>query len=116
MSKKKHKVFVYGTLRPEGQDWTHYLLGYAMYDAGRFPYILQDNHGIVYGNVLEVTEKQLSRLDDYEAVDSGLYLRQKAPVRAGGAIQQSDYEEMWVYAAGPRLTPRHISSGDWFNP
>ena len=113
-----HKVFVYGTLR-DGHEPTHSLRKNALMqlvDGRKFDFpMLQvvsfDLPFQVVGNVLEVSNKQLTELDEYENVQSGLYKRVKLPVGKIGTI--ADSEEMWVYVAGPALERPIITSGDW---
>lgn len=114
----EHKVFVYGTLRPwEDGNYipaTHYILGYKMYSAGAFPYIMRDNDGKVVGNVLSVNDKQLKQLDKIEGLERGLYTRERA--HAWDITGERVHEERvlcHVYVAGPLLLPKPIESGDW---
>lgn len=114
--KRMHNVFVYGTLRPTGEAATHHLSDHAMFSAGKFPYIMPspgNDDDEVLGNIIEVTGKQLLQLDKYENVQSGLYVRKKEDVYPIGMYE--DGVEVWVYVAGPALTPTPITSGDWFN-
>lgn len=115
----KQNVFVYGTLR-NGHEPTHFLKQNAMLQAvdGRsfaFP-ILQvvefDLPFVVIGNVMEVDDKELAKLDKYENVKGELFKRVKLPV---SRIGSEEAEEMWVYVAGPALERPIISSGDWLN-
>lgn len=105
-----HKVFVYGTLRPTEVP-THTLYDYAMYDCGKFPYIVPNDHYIVVGEVITVTDAQLKQLDKYENVQSGLFVRETATVYP---IDGSDGEIVFVYVAG-NIVPPIINSGDWFS-
>lgn len=115
--KPVHKVFVYGTLR-NGHEATHQLERSALLQAvdGRefaFPMAQLVDFDLpfqVVGNVLEVNDEELAKLDSYENIRSGLYQRTKLPIRRFGSIAQ---EEMWVYVAGPALERPIISSGDW---
>lgn len=104
------KVFVYGTLRPKGRKATHTLSGYAMMNAGPYPYIIPSTHDTdhVYGNVITVTDKELQDMDRYEGVNRGLYTREKVTVYAG---HNSEY--VYAYVAGPDF-PRPVPSGDWY--
>lgn len=112
---KKHKVFVYGTLRPKDEDGdyvdaTHFLSGYAMYNyLGKFPYIEDEAGMAVVGNVIEVDDKQLAQLDRYEGVPNNLYSRIEVDVEsldfAGNDITA------WVYIAD-EISLR-VPSGDW---
>lgn len=114
---KKHKVFVYGTLR-DGHEPTHSLRQAAIMQLieGRkfdFPMLQTVDFDLpfqVVGNVMEVTGVRLKELDRYEGVSGGLYRRIKLPV---GKIGTEEQEDMWVYVAGPTLERTIISSGDW---
>lgn len=113
------KVFVYGTLR-DGHEATHILNRNALLqavDGGNFPFpLIQlvdfDLPFVVIGNVLEVDDASIKRLDKYENVKSGLYKRVKLPV---SRIGSNEREDMWVYVAGPALERPIIISGDWLN-
>lgn len=117
---KKHRVFVYGTLR-DGHEPTHKLGRNALLQAvdGQkfsFPMVQLVDFDLpfqVVGNVLEVNQKELEELDRYENVKNNLYRRIKLPVNKIGVEEQ---EEMWVYVAGPALERPIISSGDWLQP
>ena len=122
---RKHKVFVYGTLRND-QPPTHELYGYSMFAVNGkgfdFPFIQKikeslESYVSVVGNIREVTSKELKALDKYEGVASGMYERIKVLVErldwedVGGTL----YEEVWVYVGGPALVYTPIESGDWLN-
>lgn len=91
------KLFVYGTLK-KGYS-AHYLLerwsptflgkaqtqpNYGLYDQGPFPGMVQEAAGGgVHGEVYEVTEKCLEAMDQYEAVDHGLFRRAEVELTDG---------------------------------
>ena len=127
MTKKTHRVFVYGTLRKmlaglgvgdAPPHATHQLWGFDMYDYGGYPYIIEDTKAeigaelYVYGNVYEVDGDTLADLDNYEGVARGLFVRQAVTVEPLGTASSLD---VWVYVAGPALAPKRIPSGDWFD-
>lgn len=111
---KKHKIFVYGTLRPKDESYnylpaTHFLSDYAMYNyLGKFPYIEEALGNVVAGNIIEVDDKQLEQLDRYEGVPSNLYARIKVIVEP---FEHTDEVEAWVYVAD-EISLR-VPSGDW---
>lgn len=114
---KKHKVFVYGTLRPSNAVATHVLSGYRMHDYGKFPYIVEDDRNFydVVGNIIEVTSKQLTELDRIEGVKHGLFRRiEEYAYPIGIAWDIANEVEVFVYVAD-NIVPPVISSGDWFN-
>ena len=111
-------LFVYGTLR-SGEGAAGLLRGCrpagtgtvagTLYDLGEYPALVLDGRGVVEGEVWRCPADALDRLDEYEGVPGGLYLR----VRVG-----VDGTECWTYVAGPRLRPRltperRIPSGRW---
>lgn len=108
-----NKVFVYGTLRTKGKDATHYLSGYALYNAGPYPYIVRDNDYEVLGEVIEVTDDDLAQLDRYENIASGLYTREEVQVDPISG-PHTPPTACFAYVAGKGL-PHRVSSGDWFN-
>lgn len=60
-------------------------------------------HGQV---LLDVLAPELDKLDFFEELDSGLYLRQKVRVQSQGVWLDS-----WCYTAGPALLP--YLAGEW---
>jgi gamma-glutamylcyclotransferase (GGCT)/AIG2-like uncharacterized protein YtfP len=111
-------LFVYGTLR-SGGGAAGLLRGCrlvgtgsgegTLYDLGAYPALVLDGRGPVEGEVWRCPAEALDRLDEYEGVPGGLYLR--VPVVVEGT-------DCWTYVAGPllepRLTPeRRIPSGRW---
>jgi gamma-glutamylcyclotransferase (GGCT)/AIG2-like uncharacterized protein YtfP len=116
----KHLVFVYGTLRRGGVRAMPDLfpgskfIGDAsvrgsLYDMGEYPGLLLDESDTpVVGEVYEVDDETLSKLDDIEA--SAYYLRRRVEVSVGGQSMTC-----WVYVYDPEYYPRPvlIASGDW---
>lgn len=96
------KVFVYGTLMRgeraaqmlEGATYLgDYILdGYAMYDLGAFPGIKEAPNGRVYGELYDVPESLIPRMDEYEG-EGELYERIVVSVRN----QANHYEKTFVY-------------------
>lgn len=109
----KHKVFVYGTLRPEGVAPTHALDDYTLYNYfDRFPYLVfEEGRSRVVGVVVEASLKELKQMDRYENVKSGLFRREVVIVRD---LATGTYVEAFVYVAG-NIHPPVIESGDWFS-
>lgn len=108
-TRKKHKVFVYGTLRPRGVTATHYVEGFGLFNYyDRFPYI-QEGEGTVYGNLVEVTDRQLKEFDRIEGIAHGLFKRETVLVTGLGHAEDST---AFVYVAG-NVAPLRIQSGDW---
>jgi len=106
---KKHVVYVYGSLRPGNGD-KYYIPG-KMYGFGGFPAVSLDvEHEAETPTVvcerLEVTDKQLERLDNYEGYDvesprTSLYIRVRC-------------REGWIYEYNGTLSEtQRVPSGDW---
>ena len=122
----KHLVFVYGTLRKNEQN--HYLLKDAtciaeqawtsgvMYATGYYyPVLTNQQEGMVYGELYEVNEKQLSRLDELEGYkgkgNNNLYNRVKQTIYT----DKGEYEA-YVYVMDrrdPEFFQERIESADW---
>lgn len=100
-------VFVYGTLM-SGQRASHFLdgclrfgryllRGYAMYDVGRYPGIIEQDGETVVGEVYLVPVERLPELDAYEG-EGSLYHRRTVTVEHGGSYQPA---QAYVYAHRP---------------
>ncbi|MBR3638846.1 MAG: gamma-glutamylcyclotransferase [Lachnospiraceae bacterium] len=94
-------IFVYGTLM-KGQSANHYLNGadykgtfclngYAMYDIGSFPGIVEKENESVIGEVYSITEAMLPMMDRYEG-EGDLYIRREVLVERG-----TEVEVAWAY-------------------
>ena len=116
----KHLVFVYGTLRrggvramPDIFPGAKFVGGAEvsgrLYDLGAYPGLLLDEAGApVVGEVYEIDEEILSKLDEIEA--SSYYVRRRVEVSVG-----DDKMTCWVYEPNPELYSLRtlITSGDW---
>lgn len=91
-----HRVFVYGTLKRGLRNHhflehaafvgeAHTLTKYRMLD-GSFPVLRDSGADLkqVRGEVYDVDEKTLEKLDELESVDSGMYERVKIDVAVSG--------------------------------
>ena len=98
MTNRKHLVFVYGTLK--SGDRNNYLLKGSkfiqkdsifgtLFDLGRFP-ALTDGHKKVYGEIWEISDETLRRLDRLEGVPH-LYSRHQIQTSHG------TIKKPWVY-------------------
>lgn len=113
-----NKLFVYGTLK--SGEHTHRLPGYMMFKVkGKGfdfpviqPYPWQDSLPNIVGTVVEVSDEELQRLDVYEGVSHGLYVRTKVFVVPLGK-NISAMEEVQAYVGGPALVHEPIPSGVW---
>lgn len=117
LSTRKHKVFVYGTLR-NSHAATHRLEGYNLYkfEGGTFPFpsVRRAQEGQatgVLGNLLTVSDAELAELDLYEGIEAGLYTRETVRVQEIG-IAGSNIEA-YVYVGTDLIFPPQIQSGDW---
>lgn len=116
----KHLVFVYGTLRRGGVRAMPDIfpgsefVGSAsvrgqLYDFGEYPGLLLGESGSpVAGEVYEVSEEVLNKLDDIE--EPAHYSRREVEVSLGGGTTKC-----WVYEPDLSLYPGRtlITSGDW---
>ena len=102
----KHKIAVYGTLRPAAGEAVD--IPGKIYDLGWFPGLVMDNSDtVVKGTWIEVDDVRLAKLDRYEGYnedrpESSLYLRK--PFQGG-----------WVYVYNRSIVDLgdFIESGDW---
>jgi gamma-glutamylcyclotransferase (GGCT)/AIG2-like uncharacterized protein YtfP len=100
-------VFAYGTLKSPDQldavlggvaTWS--IAGEAsvagtLYDTGAYPALRLDGGGVVPGILLRVApcDAALARLDEYEGVPEGLFVRKRLTLEIRAAVDR----EVWVY-------------------
>jgi len=119
--KDSFHLFVYGTLKSgmvpavagtllrEAERVGEGAIRGTLYDVGDFPALLLGGDDEVRGEIWRCPSGLLPLLDQYEAVDDGLFRRVAVEV---GEVA------CWVYVAGPRLGPRltpeaRVRSGEW---
>jgi gamma-glutamylcyclotransferase (GGCT)/AIG2-like uncharacterized protein YtfP len=116
----KHLVFVYGTLRRGGVRAMPDLfpgsklvgdakLSGRLYDLGAYPGLMLDEAAPpVFGELYEVDDDTLRKLDDIEA--PAHYVRKRVEVSSG-----DQRTACWVYEPDFSLYPERtlIASGDW---
>jgi gamma-glutamylcyclotransferase (GGCT)/AIG2-like uncharacterized protein YtfP len=116
----KHLVFVYGTLRrggagamsirfPDSKFIADARVSGSLYDLGAYPgLLLDDSNSLVTGEVYEVDDETLNKLDEFEA--SSHYRRKQVDVSLG-----AHRKACWTYEPEPEFySPRTlITSGDW---
>jgi len=86
-----YKLFVYGTLKLHDTD-THEIDA-QMWNVGQFPCVKLSGREVVTGQILDVTMKDLEKLDRYEGVPV-LYVRKEILARDINGINE---EKVWVY-------------------
>lgn len=115
VSKTKHNLFVYGTLRP-GNGPTARLSG-EMYDCGWFPGVRLGGPGCNSSFVVEriiVDEARLARIDNYEGYypkspSKSLYLREPIEAVIGGETVRG-----WIYVYNNEIKDEpFVEHGDW---
>lgn len=92
---KTYKLFVYGTLKLGPRD-THYVDA-RMWNVGQFPCVKlfrTPTDSEVPGQLMDVTDYDLTRLDRYEGVPN-LYTREKTLAYKIG--QDGPGEEVYIY-------------------
>lgn len=116
----KHLIFVYGTLRSNGTNAMSVrfpdskFIGDAkvsgsLYDFGAYlGLIVNESNSSVVGEVYEVDDDTLKKLDEFEASSS--YLRKQVEISFG-----NDKKMYWVYEPNPEVYSLRtlITSGDW---
>jgi gamma-glutamylcyclotransferase (GGCT)/AIG2-like uncharacterized protein YtfP len=86
VEEKMHLLFVYGTLkkgcsRSSVMESSRFIgvakttPNYKLYDCGTYPALVISENGGVWGELYEVDDSVMSRLDQIEGVDAGLYER-----------------------------------------
>ncbi len=117
---KKHLVFVYGTLRsggagamatrfPNSKFIAEAKVSGVLYDLGPFPGLLLDeSRSLVMGEVYEIDEETLTKLDEFEATSN--YLRKQVDITFG-----NERVSCWTYEPNPDFYSLRtlITSGDW---
>jgi gamma-glutamylcyclotransferase (GGCT)/AIG2-like uncharacterized protein YtfP len=116
----KHLVFVYGTLRrggagamsirfPTSKFIADATVSGSLYDLGAYPgLLLKESNSSVIGEVYEVDDETLNKLDDFEA--SSHYVRKQVEISL-----DTQRKVCWVYEPDPEFYSLHtlITSGDW---
>ena len=116
----KHLVFVYGTLRrggaramsirfPNSKFIADAKVSGSLYDLGAFPgVLLNESNSLVTGEVYEVDDETLNKLDDIEG--SSNYWRKQVEISVG-----NHRKICWVYEPNPEFYSNRtlITSGDW---
>ena len=116
----RHFVFVYGSLRsgsarsmslrfPESKFIADAKVKGSLYDLGPYPGLqLNESDSWVIGEVYEVDEELLQRLDEFES--SSNYLRKQVEIPLGAQRMRC-----WTYEPDPDFYSLNapIASGDW---
>lgn len=116
----KHLVFVYGTLRrgsagamslrfPDSKFIAEAQVSGSLYDLGAYPgLILNESGSMVVGEVYEVDDELLKKLDEFEA--SSNYLREQFEISF-----DTQRKLCWTYEPDPEFYSLRtlIASGDW---
>ncbi|MDQ2975259.1 MAG: gamma-glutamylcyclotransferase [Acidobacteriota bacterium] len=116
----KHLVFVYGTLRrgdaramsirfPNSKFIAEAKVSGSLYDLGAYPgLLLNESNSMVIGEVYEVDDGILDKLDYIEA--SSDYRRRQFEISLG-----THRKACWIYEPNPEFYSllTLISSGDW---
>ena len=98
-------VFVYGLLQPGfspprtmTRHWPDEVAG-LLYDLGPYPgaVTIGEAVGWIEGSVVEIDERELARLDEFENVAAGEYVRVRTTTRSG--------HEAWIYRYQRSLPP-----------
>ena len=81
----------------------------SLYDLGAYPgLLLNESNSLVVGEVYEVDDETLNKLDDFEA--SSNYGRKQVEISLG-----TDRKVCWTYEPNPEFYSLRtlITSGDW---
>lgn len=105
---KKHKIAVYGTLRPNRGKTV--LVEGALFDLGWYPGIRLGAEGQVVCEIIEADDVELRRLDAYEGFNpdhpaDSLYLREEIEIEG---------EKTFIYVFNQSFDGfEPIKNGDW---
>ncbi|MBZ0120715.1 MAG: gamma-glutamylcyclotransferase [Sandaracinaceae bacterium] len=111
------RVFVYGSLR-RGERANGFLAdamfvglartvpGFTLYDLGAFPAMVQTGEGSVLGELYDVDDATLARLDRYEG-HPHFYLRQPITLEHGGRA------EAYLLQVDQVCGTAIVCEGDW---
>ena len=116
----KHLIFIYGSLRrgsagamsirfPDAKFIGDAKVSGSLYDLGAYPGLLiNDSESLVTGEVYEIDDETLNKLDGFEA--SSHYLRKQAEV-----LLEGERTMCWTYEPDPDFYSLRelITSGDW---
>ena len=116
----KHLVFVYGSLRrggagalsirfPNSKFVADAKVSGSLYDLGAYPgLLLSESDSVVVGEVYEVDDEILNKLDNFEA--SSNYYRKQVEISLGNQRKMC-----WTYEPNPEFYSLRtlITSGDW---
>lgn len=118
MAGERHAVFVYGTLR-RGGCYHETLAGsrflkkvrtepeYTLIDLGAYPGMLPSGNTSVAGEIYEVDDEVLRRLDELEECPD-LFIRARVALLGQDAVWG------YLYRGGVETEIPCITSGDWF--
>ena len=112
------KVFVYGSLKRNFFNHNRYLKGskflgeyvtppkYTMVDMGYYPGVIREGHTPIKGEVYEVGEDIIERLDELEG-HPNFYEREE--------IKAGKYGVVWMYFLNPNMKGScpEINDGEW---
>lgn len=116
----KHLIFVYGSLRrggasamslsfPDSKFIAEAKVSGSLYDLGAYPgLLLNESNSLVTGEVYEVDDELLSKLDEFEATSD--YVRKQVEISLG-----THKRMCWTYEPNPESYSLRtlITSGDW---
>jgi gamma-glutamylaminecyclotransferase len=114
---RRTRLFVYGTLKRGGASAERMrgatfegsvatAAGYALYDLGEYPALVEGGDGVVEGEVYLVTADHLAELDRYEGYPE-LYRRELVPLTDGSRA------EAYLMPASAVVGHRKIPGGVW---
>jgi gamma-glutamylaminecyclotransferase len=117
-----HRVFVYGTLKRGGSNHAYMAgqmfcgeartaAGFCLIHLGNYPGLIaspEDREGVM-GEVWLVDGDCLTRLDELEGVNEGLYRREHVPLQAPFESVEVD---TYIYA-GSSLGRTVVAGGNW---
>lgn len=120
---EKIYLFVYGSLKRNFQNHyiiegeakfinackTENLMSLYRYKNFNFPYLTKEPKEYIYGELYEISEELLKKLDRFEDYPN-MYIREKIKIMN---YMNLNYVDAWAYILNENITEKDISLDNW---